>query len=77
MLVALRAFGAGLFKDLKEVEFAGPLVAVAAGAVIEELHGRGRAGRWAAAMVAIGLIAFGLGRFRDYLIAHTPLVGLG
>ncbi len=77
MLVALRAFGAGLFKDLKEIEFVGPLVALGTGAVIEDIAGRGRAGRWAAAMITIGLIAFGLGRFREYLIAHTPLVGLG
>jgi hypothetical protein len=77
VLVALRAFGAGLFKDLKEIEFAGPLVAVTTGAVIEEIHGRGRAGRWAAAMVTLGLIAFGLGRYREYLTAHTPLLGLG
>lgn len=77
VLVALRAFGAGLFKDLKEIEFVGPLVALATGAVIEEIAVRGRAGRWAAAMVTIGLIVFGLGRFREYLTTHTPLVGLG
>jgi hypothetical protein len=77
LLAALRAFGAGLFKDLKEIEFAGPLVAVATGAVLEEIAGRGRAGRWAAAMVAAGLIAFGLGRSFEYLAAHTALVGLG
>ena len=77
VLVALRAFGAGLFKDLKEIEFAGPLAALATGAVIEEIAGRGRSGRWAAAMVTIGLIAFGLGRWWEYLTAHTPLVGLG
>jgi len=77
VLVTLRAFGAGLFKDLKEIEFAGPLVALGTGAVIEEIAGRGRAGKWAAAMVTVGLIAFGLSRFREYLTTHTPLVGLG
>jgi hypothetical protein len=77
VLVALRAFGAGLFKDLKEVEFAAPLVAIAAGACVEEIDRRGRAGRWAAAMVLVGLAAFGLGRFRDALAAVTPLVGAG
>lgn len=76
-LVALRAFGAGLFKDLKEVEFAGPLVAIAAGAFLEEIARRGRAGWWAAAMVLVGLAAFGLGRFREALAAVTPLVGTG
>ena len=77
VLVAVRAFGAGLFKDLKEIEFAGPLVALATGAVIEEIAVRRRSGRWAAAMVTAGLIAFGLGRWWEYLTAHTPLVGLG
>ena len=77
VLLGLRAFGAGLFKDLKEVEFAGPLVAVATGACVEEIARRGRAGRWAAGMVMAGLIAFGLGRFREYLEAHTALLGLG
>ena len=77
VLVGLRAFGAGLFKDLKEIEFAGPLVALGTGAVIEEIGSRGRAGKWAAAMVATGLIAFALGRSLEYLAAHTALAGLG
>lgn len=77
VLVALRAFGAGLFKDLKEIEFASPLVAIATGAVLEVIAGRGRAGMWAAAMVAAGLLAFSLGRSFEYLAAHTVLVGLG
>jgi hypothetical protein len=77
VLVALRAFGAGLFKDLKEIEFVGPLVALSTGALIEEIGDRGRTGKWAAAMVTIGLIAFGLGRWWEYLTAHTALVGLG
>jgi hypothetical protein len=76
LLVALRAFGGGLFKDLKEIEFVGPLVALGTGAVLAELAGRGRAGRWAAALVGAGLIAFGLGRYAEYLAPRVVLVGL-
>jgi hypothetical protein len=75
LLVALRAFGGGLFRDLKEVTFVGPLVAVLAAASIVELSGRGRAGRAAAIMVVIGLAWFGLAKYRDYLQTYaSPFV---
>jgi hypothetical protein len=74
LLVALRAFGGGLFKDLKEVEFVGPLVALGTGAVLVDLAGRGTAGRWAAALTGIGLLAFGLGRYAEYLGPRTALL---
>jgi hypothetical protein len=77
LLVALRAFGGGLFKDLKEIEFVGPLVALGTGAVLVELARRGAAGRWAAALTAIGLFAFGMGRYAAYLAPRVLLVGLG
>ena len=75
-LVALRAFGGGLFKDLKEVEFVGPLVALGTGAFLAELASRGRTGRWATALAGAGLVAFGLGRYAEYLRARTGLIGL-
>lgn len=75
-LMALRALGGGLFKDLKEMELVAPLVALAAGASLEEIDGRGRAGRMAAVLVACGLVAFGLGRYRDSLAAWTSLADL-
>jgi hypothetical protein len=75
-LVALRAFGAGLFRDLKEIEFAAPLVALGAGASLEELAGRGRAGRWAAALVVLGLGAFCAARYVEYLETYASLAGL-
>jgi hypothetical protein len=76
LLVALRAFGGGLFKDLKEVEFVGPLVALGTGAVLCELARRGAPGRWAAALVGAGLLAFGLGRYASYLAPRVSLIGL-
>jgi hypothetical protein len=76
-LVALRAFGGGLFKDLKEIEFAGPLVAVTAGAVLDGLSARGRAGRVAAVLAGAGLVVFGLARAFGYLGEHSSLIDLG
>jgi hypothetical protein len=77
LLVALRAFGGGLFRDLKEIEFAAPLVALGAGAALEEVAGRGTAGRWAAALLTGGLLAFSLARYLEYVHTSTTLVGLG
>jgi hypothetical protein len=75
-LVALRAFSLGLFKDLKEVEFVGPLVALLTGASLEALWDRGRHGRISAVLVIAGLIAFGLARYRGYFLTYTFLAGL-
>jgi hypothetical protein len=75
LLVALRAFGGGLFRDLKEVTFVGPLMAVLAAAFIAELAGRGRAGRAAAVMIVIGLAWFGLAKYQAYLETYaSPFV---
>jgi hypothetical protein len=77
MLVGLRAFGGGLFRDLKEIEFAAPIVALCAGAALEEVAGRGRAGRWAAGLVVLGLAAFSLARYVEYRRLYASLVALG
>jgi hypothetical protein len=71
VLVALRAFGGGLFRDLKETTFVGPLVALLTGLFIEELARRGRPGRLAAALVVAGLLAFGLCKYREYLQTYS------
>jgi hypothetical protein len=76
-LAALRAFGGGLFKDLKEIEFVGPLIAVGTGAVLEDLWARGRPGRAAAVLVGAGLVLFGLLRAQGYLAEHSSLIDLG
>jgi hypothetical protein len=75
-LVAVRAFGGGLFRDLKEIEFAAPLVALCAGAALEEVAGRGRPGRFSAALIVVGLGAFSISRYAEYLQAYASLVGL-
>ena len=75
-LVGLRAFGGGLFRDLKEIEFAAPLVAACCGAALAELASRDRAGRIAAALVFAGLAAFSLGRYVEYARTYTSLAGL-
>ncbi|HJS73060.1 MAG TPA: hypothetical protein VJ921_02150, partial [Vicinamibacteria bacterium] len=74
-LLALRAVS-GLFKDLKEFVYIGPFVAVTAGIALDSLWRRGRWGRIAAAMVAAGLIGFGLAKYVEYFRMHTVLAGL-
>jgi hypothetical protein len=76
-LAALRAFGGGLFKDLKEIEFVAPLIAVCTGAVLEDLWARGTPGRVAAVLVGAGLVVFGLLRAQGYLAEHSSLIDFG
>jgi hypothetical protein len=74
-LVLMRAFGGGLFRDLKEIEFAAPLVALAAGAALEEMTRR-RPGAWSAALITLGLLAFSGARYGEYLSTYVSLAGL-
>ena len=74
-LVALRAVS-GAFKDLKELVFIGPFIAITTGVSLEALAARGRTGRFAAIAVALGLIAFGLSKLDEYARLHTQLAGL-
>jgi hypothetical protein len=76
-LFALRAFGGGLFRDLKEIEFAAPLVALCAGAALADVAGRGRQGAWAAGLLFAGLAASSASRYAEYLRASASLLGLG
>lgn len=71
-LVLLRGFGAGLFRDLKEITFVSPLVAVLAGAALEEMWRRGRSGRWATALIVVGLLAFCAERYAFYWTSYRP-----
>jgi hypothetical protein len=73
-LVLMRGLGGGLFRDLKEITFVAPLVAVAAGASLETLARRGRPGRAAALLVAAGLLAFGAERYRFYFTTYASAV---
>ncbi|GMR22070.1 MAG: hypothetical protein BMS9Abin37_0398 [Acidobacteriota bacterium] len=74
-LLALRAVS-GAFKDLKELVFIGPFIAITTGLSLEALAARGRTGRFAAIAVALGLIAFGLSKLGQYTTLHTKLAGL-
>jgi hypothetical protein len=74
VLVGLKAFGGGAFKDLKEITFVGPVVAVASGLVLAELSRRGRAGLGAALALSLGLAAFGVGKFAGYLDTYASPV---
>jgi hypothetical protein len=74
LMVSLRAFGGGLFKDLKEIEFAAPLVAILSGASLSDLAGRGRWGKPAAAALVLALVVFGLARYRGYLETYASPV---
>jgi hypothetical protein len=74
-LLVLRAVS-GMFKDLKEFVYVGPLVAVTAGVALESLWRRGRWGRLAALFVAAGLIGFGVSKYAEYFRQHTGLAGL-
>jgi hypothetical protein len=67
LMVSLRAFGGGVFKDIKEIELAAPLVAILTGAALEALRCRGRSGSLAAVLLACALALFGLARYRSYL----------
>jgi hypothetical protein len=73
-LVLMRGLGGGLFRDLKEVTFVAPLIAVAAGASLETLARRGRRGRAAVLLLAAGLLAFGVERYRLYFTTYASAV---
>ena len=73
-LVLLRGLGGGLFRDLKEITFVAPLVAVAAGASLASLARRGRAERVAVALVGAGLLAFSAERYLFYFRTYAAVV---
>ena len=61
-LVLLRAFGGGLFKDLKEITFVAPLVALLAAALAQ---GVARLSRPAAVLLLAGVVAGNLARVAE------------
>lgn len=65
-LVALRGLGGGLFKDLKEILFVAPLVAVLAAVAVTEIAKRGRVGMGVAIGLSMWLVVFGTSRYRRY-----------
>jgi hypothetical protein len=75
-LVTLRGLSGGLFKDLKEILYVGPWIAVTAGASVASIASRGRSGRIAAAFVMCGLVIYWSGKFAEYFLAYASLAGL-
>jgi hypothetical protein len=76
VLVALRGLGGGLFRDLKEVEFAAPLLAIGAAASLDAVARRGRAGLAVAVVLGVGLVAAFSRAWLLFFDRHTPLAGL-
>jgi hypothetical protein len=76
MLAVLRGVSSGLFKDLKEILYVGPFIAVASGASLATLAERGRTGKIAVILIIGGLIAFWSGKFGEYFSAYASLAGL-
>jgi hypothetical protein len=74
-LTVLRAVS-GAFKDLKELVFIGPFIAITTAVCVDALAARGRSGRFAAAAVVVGLAAFGVSKLAEYAALHTRLAGL-
>jgi hypothetical protein len=73
LMVSLRAFGGGVFKDIKEIELAAPLVTILTGASLTAL-GRRRWGKVAAAALTAWLVFFGLARYWCYLDLYASPV---
>jgi hypothetical protein len=71
-LVLLRGLLPGLFRDLKEITFIAPLVAIGVGGSLLALARRGRAGAWAVVLLAVGLLAFSSERAQFYFEDYRP-----
>ncbi|MGH9460466.1 MAG: hypothetical protein ACRD1X_04580, partial [Vicinamibacteria bacterium] len=76
LLSGLRVLPGGFFKDLKEILFVAPLVAMGSGITLDSLAAQGRWGKWSAALILGGLIAFWWGNYRGYWVAYASLAGL-
>lgn len=76
VLSLLRGLGGGLFKDLKEIEFASAFVALTAGGALEALGQRGPRERGLAFLLAAALVAFGTALSWDYVVTWTRLAEL-
>jgi hypothetical protein len=76
LLLVLRGLVGGLFKDLKELELAAPLVALAVAAALDALRRKGQWGRFVAAALVAATISFGLLSYADSFFTHSRLIGL-
>ncbi len=76
LLSLLRGLGGGLFKDLKEIEFASAFVALTAGGALSALAERGPRERALAGLLAAALVTFGAWLSWGYVVTWTRLAGL-
>ena len=74
-LLSLRASSV-TFKDLKELVFIGPFIVMTVSLSLDTLFEKGRAGRFAAVAITVGLVGFGLSKIIEYMTLHTQLAGL-
>jgi hypothetical protein len=75
LLLILRAV-TGTFKDLKEILYVGPFMAIAAGVSIDAIYRRGRTGKAASLATIAGLILFWALRYREFLKPNITFAGL-
>ena len=68
-LLLLRGLSAGLFKDLKEIEYAGPVFAVLTAVALDRIEWR--VARW---LIALGLVVTGVGMQYGYFEKWSQLV---
>lgn len=76
LLVALRGVAGGLFKDMKEIEFVAPLVALLAGGALAELGARGRAARGATAALTVAVAVWAVATSYGFFETWTRLADL-
>jgi hypothetical protein len=75
-LTLLRGAQVNVFRDVQDLLFVSPFVAVTTGVCLEALADRGWWGRLAAVLVTSGLVLFGMAKYRGYLDALASLAGL-
>ena len=80
LLLVLYRAGTGIFKDLKEILFVGPLIAITSGVSLEAIGGLTKGSRlWprlCAGAIALGLIVFGIVKVAHYWAPFALLAGL-
>lgn len=77
LLLVLRAVAGVVLRDLKDALFVAPLFTLLATCALLDLAGHGRAGRWAAWGIGVGLALHGLAIYWTYATPRLALVAPG